>query len=113
VVVLYLPLIETVAPEIGAEVLLSMTCPVNTMLVGAVGEGLGVGAGVVVPVVEGDVGAVPPPLHADAKITNRTAQPGVTVCITASDGPRVTPQPSNLLPDYQITQLSNCRIGYA
>ena len=72
-------MIETVAPEIGAEVLLSMTCPVSTTLVGAVGEGLGVGAGVVVPFVEGDVGGVPPPLHADVNITDRTANPVMKV----------------------------------
>ena len=39
-------MIETVAPEIGAKVVLSVTRPVSTMVVGGVGDGVGEGAGV-------------------------------------------------------------------
>ena len=74
---LYLPLIETIAPEMGAELVLSRTCPVSRMLVG---EGLGAGVLVVelgagVPVVEGDVGVLPPSPHDTANVTRRTPQP--------------------------------------
>jgi hypothetical protein len=55
----------TVTPEIGAEVELSVTCPVSDM--GVVGVG------------EGDVAVLLPPLHANVR--SRTPQPRLSIGI--------------------------------
>jgi len=57
----------TVTPEIGAELVLSVTCPVSDM--GVVGVG------------EGDVAVPLPPLHADANVRSRTPQPCLSIGI--------------------------------
>jgi hypothetical protein len=66
----------TVAPEIGAEMVLSVTCPVSDMGVVGVGERAGVGEG---GEGEGDVAVLLPPLHADANVRSRTTQPRLNV----------------------------------
>src|SRR5687767_9869908 len=60
----------------GAEVVLSVTCPLNTMLLGGVGEGLGDaadgGVGAAEGEDDGDVGVPFPPSQAHANIISRT-----------------------------------------
>jgi hypothetical protein len=80
----------TVAPEIGAEVVLSVTCPVSDMGVGGVGEGAGFGeAGEG----EGNVAVLLPPLHADANVRSRTTQPRLNIGISASGFVSQLPNP--------------------
>jgi hypothetical protein len=63
---------KTIAPEIGAEVALSVTCPVTKT--GSGGNGFG----------EGDVAVLFPELHADANITSRPTQPRLNIGVRAS-----------------------------